>query len=201
MSEPNSTVAGKVAAALQALRSLHILCRGPFFTPQNDRLYVLGDHMLSEAELIAAHDAGQFTPANIADFLGRLNTAPPPHAHELPPDVSEAQHRRRSQRVMLRLDVLVRFQLPEGHRQQTHAFTVAVNAHGGLLESPFRLTVGQTITLVNPQTGKEVGCTVVGVHQSSEGDFITAFEFGQQNPQFWAIAFPPLDWGPTEDPA
>jgi len=68
---------------------------------------------------------------------------------------------RRSERVMLRLDLLVRLKVGEGSRPQTHAFTVTVNAHGGLWESPFRTAVGQSITLINPHTGKEVACRVV----------------------------------------
>lgn len=108
---------------------------------------------------------------------------------------TDSQKHRRSQRVMLRLNVLIRLETLEGSSPQTHAFTVAVNAHGGLLESPFKMTVGQKITLINPQTAKEVPGKVVAVHASSEGYFKTAFEFEQHNPQFWAIAFPPVDWG------
>jgi hypothetical protein len=105
---------------------------------------------------------------------------------------------RRSRRVMLRLDVLVRFEMPEGRRQQTHAFTVSVNAHGGLLESPFRMTEGQKITLVNPQTAKEVDCRVVGVQRSSEGYFTAAFDFEHPSPGFWAICLPSI--GPAAGP-
>src|SRR3974377_1132207 len=91
-------------------------------------------------------------------------------------EMSELQ-KRRSERVMLRLDLLVRLEMGEGRAPQTHAFTVTVNPPGGLLESPFRMPVGQRITLINPQTGKEVGCTVVEVHASSEGYFTMGFEF------------------------
>lgn len=108
---------------------------------------------------------------------------------------NDPQKKRRSQRVMLRLNVLIRLAAVEGSSPQTHAFTIAVNAHGGLLESPFKMTVGQRITLINPQSAKEVPCKVVAVHASSEGFFKTAFEFEQHDPQFWAIAFPPVDWG------
>jgi|SRR6516225_2239918 hypothetical protein len=81
---------------------------------------------------------------------------------------------RRSERVMLRLNLLVRLEVGEGSGPQTHAFAVTVNAHGGLLESPFRMTVGQKIILINPQTGKEVACRVVDVHSSLEGYSTTA---------------------------
>ena len=85
--------------------------------------------------------------------------------------MSEIQNRR-SERVMLRLDLLVRLEVGEGSGPQTHAFTVKVNAHGGLL----------------------VACRVVEVHASYEGYFTTAFEFEQRSPQFWAVDLPPEDW-------
>ena len=111
----------------------------------------------------------------------------------------DPQNRRRSQRVLLQVSVLIRAEMPEGKRIQTQAFTVSVSAHGGLLESPCRMTVGQRITLVNPQTAKEVGCRVVRVERSSEECFATAFEFDERSPRFWPITFPPLDWGVTEE--
>ena len=109
------------------------------------------------------------------------------------------QNRRRSQRVMLHVAVIIKSEMPEGKCEQARAFTVDVNAHGGLLECPFRRTVGQQITLVNPQTGKEVGCRVVRVHQPSESSFTTAFEFERQSTRFWPLTLVPEDWGVTEE--
>lgn len=102
---------------------------------------------------------------------------------------------------MLQLSVLVRAETHTGKYEQIQAFTVSVNAHGGLLEFPSRLTVGQKITLVNPQSGKEVGCRVMRVQRSSEEGYTTAFEFEERNPRFWPVPFPPLDWGLTQKPA
>jgi len=200
MSEPSqTTVLSKLVAALQTLQALHVPFRGPFVTPKKHRIYVVDGCILGEAEIVTLHEGGKFTPEIIERFLSDLRCLQTP----LPDEEFQAsecapQSRRRSQRVMLRLDVLVRFEVSEGEQQQTHAFTVAVNAHGGLMESPFRMTMGQRITLINPQTGKEVGCSVVRVHRSSEGYFGTAFEFEEPSPQFWAIAFPPPDWGITK---
>ena len=111
------------------------------------------------------------------------------------------QNRRRSQRVLLQVAVLVRTEMPGGKRLQIQAFTLVVNAHGGLLELPLRMTVDQQITLVNPQTGQEVGCRVVRVEGPSDASFTIAFEFDQRSPRFWPITFPPEDWGVAEEVA
>lgn len=106
----------------------------------------------------------------------------------------DPQNRRRSQRVMLQVAVLMVFEMPGGDRQRAQAFTQVVNAHGGLLDAPVRMSAGQRLTLVNPQSGNEAGCRVVRVDEPSDGSFPTAFEFDERNAQFWPISFPPVDW-------
>lgn len=204
MLEPSQTaVPCKIEDALQTLRTLDIAVRGPFVTPKEHCIYLVDGCILTESEIVALYASGKLTSENIRRFLSELRIFQTQESNDELPSASEfgPQRRRRSQRVMLRLDVLVRFEIREGSPLQTHAFTVAVNAHGGLMESPFRMIAGQRITLINPQSGKEVSCRVVRVHRSSEGYFATAFEFEQHSPQFWAIAFPPLDWGMTKEPA
>jgi hypothetical protein len=185
----------KLQAALDALQSLNIPARGPFVTPTGQHIYLVDGCILSKAELLLLHERAKSAPESVQPFLAGLKSR-----QQVPRDVYPENHRR-SQRVMLRLNVLVRFQMGEGSRQQTHAFTITVNAHGGLLESPFRMTVGQAITLINPQTGKEIGCTVVAVLASPQGYFTTAFEFEQPSPRFWELAFPPQDWRMSKEPA
>ena len=114
---------------------------------------------------------------------------------------SDPQNRRRSQRVMLQVAVLVRADMFEGRCLQAQAFTLIVNAHGGLLESSLKLACNQKITLINPQSGKTVDCSVVRVERPSEGNYTIAFEFDQRSPQFWPITFPPEDWGVTQEVA
>ena len=81
-------------------------------------------------------------------------------------------------------------------------FTVNVNAHGGLLESPIRMAPGQRMTLTNPQSGKQVACTVVRVAQPPQGSLFTiAFEFAERSPRFWPLPLPPLDWAVGPEPA
>jgi len=76
---------------------------------------------------------------------------------------SGSRNRRRSQRVKLQVSVLLRAALIDGKSVQVQAFTSAVNAHGGLLETPVRLTADQRILLINPYTRNDIGCKVVRV--------------------------------------
>jgi hypothetical protein len=111
----------------------------------------------------------------------------------------DVQNRRRSQRVLLQVAVLIVVQMPEGHLSRAQAFTQVVNAHGGLLDAPIRMLEGQRLSLVNPQTGQQARCRVVRVGRSRDGSFPTAFEFDEPSPRFWPISFPPVDWGVTAE--
>lgn len=105
------------------------------------------------------------------------------------------KNRRRSQRVPVQIPVLVRTEALGGQHTQVQAFTSEVSAHGGLLEMPLKLTANQKITLVNPHTGREIGCRVVRIDGSTESCFTIAFEFSERNSQFWPISVVPKDWG------
>jgi hypothetical protein len=104
---------------------------------------------------------------------------------------SDPKNRRRSQRVMLQLAVLVRANMRNGRCVQVQAFTLAVNAHGGSLESPLELTANQRITIINPQSSKNVGCRVVRIERSSSALVQVAFEFDKHSAHFRPITPPP----------
>jgi len=106
----------------------------------------------------------------------------------------KSQDQRRSERVSVQLTVLIRTELADGRRVQIQAFTQAINAHGGLVESPVRLSMNQKITLVNLQGSKEISCKVVRAEGIGGASFGIAFEFDQPDPHFWPIALPPGDW-------
>jgi len=103
-------------------------------------------------------------------------------------------NRRRSERVLLQVRVIVVTQLEHGKSVRFDAFTLVVNAHGGLLEMSLKLSGGQKILLANPVTGAEESCKVVGVKGTGNGTFAVAFEFDRPCPRFWPISFPPKDW-------
>jgi hypothetical protein len=110
-------------------------------------------------------------------------------------DATNASNRRRSQRVVLQVPILVKTDMPDGKRGQVQGLTLVVNAHGGLLELPLTVVTNQKITLVNPQTGKEVGCRVARAERTSSELVAVAFEFDEPTAKFWPISFPPEDWG------
>lgn len=107
---------------------------------------------------------------------------------------SDPTPHRRSQRVSLQVVVVMRATLSDGKTVQVQAFTSAVNAHGGRLESPVRLEANQRIHLINPNSGKDVRCRVVQVEGPSLDLYEVAFEFDPRSPQFWPISFPPQNW-------
>jgi hypothetical protein len=112
---------------------------------------------------------------------------------------SDPQNRRRSQRVLLQVAVIVALETQEGNSVRAQGFTQVVNAHGGLMDVPFRMAEGQRLALINPQTGKEARCRVIRVDRPRDGSFATAFEFDERSPEFWAISFPPPDWGEVQE--
>ncbi len=107
---------------------------------------------------------------------------------------SDPASRRRSQRVSLQVVVVMRVTSSDGKTVQVQAFTSAVNAHGGRLESPVKVEADQRIQLINPNTGKDVSCRVVQVKGPSLGMYDVGFEFYSRSPQFWPITFTPQDW-------
>jgi len=105
-------------------------------------------------------------------------------------------NRRRSERVMLQVPVIVQSTTRDGKDVRENTQTVVVNAHGGLLKLRMEVKAGQPILLTNERAKVQQGCHVVRVETSEAGHSAVAFEFDQPAPQFWPIVFPPADWGP-----
>lgn len=184
----------RLVKALGALRALGVPFRGPFITPKKSRIYVVDQCILTEDEIVVLHESHKLKPQTVWPLLKDLRlrqtvVVEPPTA-EL-----NSQDRRRGERVMLRLDVLVRTEIPGAKHLQTHAFTVAVNAYGGRLVSPFRMAMDQRIVLVNPRNGKEVTGRVVRVERNAEGGHVIAFAFDDMNAAFWPVCL--TEWVET----
>jgi len=107
----------------------------------------------------------------------------------------DPQNRRRSERVMLRMAVVVLAENEERQQIQEQAQTQVVNAHGGLLKMRSHLHVGQSFLLSNPRGGMETSCRVVRTEDVGLEFYNVAFEFDHPAPNFWPIVFPPADWG------
>jgi|SRR5215472_2029559 len=114
----------------------------------------------------------------------------PPFGHD------PAHNRRRSQRILLRMPVLIVTRGSDGRHVSNNAFTSSVNAHGALLYLPLRVEAGQRIIIKNPETGEEQLVSVVRTNPGPEGRTEVAIEFLRRAPRFWRIAFPPEDWAP-----
>lgn len=113
---------------------------------------------------------------------GRLSTAP------------GTGNQRRSQRVLLQIRVILEVEIDAGNPIRLDAFTLVVNAHGGLLEMSLPLRPGLRLSLVNPTSGLKKPSRIVGLRRSTDSGFLVAFEFDSPTPKFWPIVFPPEDW-------
>jgi hypothetical protein len=106
---------------------------------------------------------------------------------------------RRSQRVVLRLPVVVR-QQSEGNEDPCveKSQTLVVNAQGALIVLAMRVRLAQRLVLQNPTSGKEQSCRVVHVGERQSNTSEIGVEFLEPAPHFWNIDFPPTDWQPGE---
>ena len=116
---------------------------------------------------------------------------PNPAASRVSPD---DKGRRRSERVVLRVPLTLSTTDRDGRRVRLEAWTLVVNAHGGLLDVGLEMFPGQKMILGNPKTERIEVCRVVRVEKSDETRFSAAFEFDIAAPQFWPVSFPPEDW-------
>ena len=121
----------------------------------------------------------------------------------------DGENRRRSERVMLRMQVLVLAEDEERKQIQEQAETQVVNAHGGLLRMKQHLHLGQSFLLSNPGNSLEMSCRVVRTEDKGMKFYQVAFEFDRPAPQFLADRVSshtlgrlrgklrPSKWGPT----
>jgi len=99
-----------------------------------------------------------------------------------------AEERRRAQRVMLRIRVVVQV---EGKPEPLEGSTHTVSASGAMLILPQGLSEGTKVTLENPKTQAKVEARVVRPPQMSHEGSQVPVEFTSPSPNFWGIFFPP----------
>jgi PilZ domain-containing protein len=103
--------------------------------------------------------------------------------------------RRRSQRVILSLRIIVRTEDgPKGASFEEETHTLIVNAHGALIALKSKVAKGQKLRLTNRATKAEQVCRVANLGTTSEGKAQIGVEFLKPSPDFWQISFPPEDW-------
>jgi hypothetical protein len=99
-----------------------------------------------------------------------------------------AEERRRAQRVLLKMPVLVHI---PGKANPLHGFTHTVSANGAMIVLPEGLATGTKFTLENPKAQKKVEVHVVRPPQLNAEGSLVPVEFMTASPNFWNIFFPP----------
>jgi PilZ domain len=99
-----------------------------------------------------------------------------------------AEERRRAQRVLLRMPILVHL---AGKTNPLHGVTHTVSANGAMIILPEGLPTGTKLSIEIQKTQKKVDAHVVRPPQlNAEGSLIPV-EFTSASPNFWNIFFPP----------
>jgi len=114
----------------------------------------------------------------------------------IPPPSRRGDHdaQRRSQRVKLKISIVVLTQGDDNKRVSEETRTVTVNAHGAMILLGLNVSIGQLLTLRHSGTGEEASCRVVYLspHQAEKRE--VGIDFIKPCPGFWRISFPPPDW-------
>jgi hypothetical protein len=108
---------------------------------------------------------------------------------------------RRSQRVCLRLPIIVLREGPGTNVASEETNTLIVSAHGALIQLALTVEVGQRLIIKNAQTMEELVCRAVTLGSEEPGKRQVGVEFEVRSPRFWRIAFPPSDWSPRSPDA
>lgn len=118
-----------------------------------------------------------------------------------PNSPSHAGPRRRSQRVLMQVAVRIRGNDAQGQRFEEEASTLAINAHGALVQLQARLTSGSRVLMQHKGTQEEQECQVVFLGPVRSGKAEIGLEFSAACPTFWRVTFPPEDWSPKHPDA
>ena len=108
---------------------------------------------------------------------------------------------RRSQRVPLKIPIIVsgegKGKVP--FYQETR--TILANAHGALILFRNKVIIGQVLTLTNVRTRMQRSCRVVSAPSTRSSHPEIGVEFLHPCPGFWNLSSPPLDWNCCEEAA
>ncbi|MGC1484929.1 MAG: PilZ domain-containing protein [Candidatus Acidiferrum sp.] len=118
----------------------------------------------------------------------QTNAKPAATHRVLPSRPPTAEERRRAQRVMLRIRVMVQV---DGKPDTLEGSTHTVSASGAMLVLPQGLSEGTKVTIENPKTQSKVEARVVRPPQMTHEGSQVPVEFTTPSPNFWGIFFPP----------
>jgi len=117
------------------------------------------------------------------------NAKPAAPHRVLPTRPPTAEERRRAQRVLVRIRVMVQV---EGKPDSFEGSTHTVSASGAMLILPQGLSEGTKVTIENPKTQAKVEARVVRPPQMTHEGSQVPIEFSSPAPNFWGIFFPPV---------
>ncbi len=105
--------------------------------------------------------------------------------------------RRRRQRVMMRVGVVVRYSL-NGKEMSLRAHTVAVDTHGAMICAPEKIPADTALDVEHKMTRERIAGRVTRQAQHSPDGYLIPVEFVSPSSNFWRISFPPSDWKPID---
>ena len=106
--------------------------------------------------------------------------------------------KRRSQRLVLSVPIVAYRPPKHGQPFYEGTRTLVVSAHGALLSLTAKVALNQKLTVKNALSGQEQECRIVFVETNPAGHVEVGVEFQGPAPNFWHVAFPPVDWVPAQ---
>lgn len=103
-------------------------------------------------------------------------------------DSGSYEERRRSQRVMLRVPVVLHV---AGREQALRGVTLVVNNHGAMLLTPEPIPEAMQLTIENDHTRRKAAAHVVRAARTTAEGALVPVEFEEEQPGFWNVYFPP----------
>jgi hypothetical protein len=100
------------------------------------------------------------------------------------------KERRRTVRVTLTVGLTVRWQLESGDKFSVKTNSQSVSREGGLFPMEEPVVVGQTVHVVNENSGKSIECKVTTIRKARDGKTYVGVEFVSPNANFWQMCFP-----------
>ena len=119
--------------------------------------------------------------------LTNARTLPVPSARPALTRPPTAEERRRAQRVLLRISVVVHVAGKPPIEGHTHT----VSASGAMIAMSEPLAEGTKVTVENSRTQNKVEAKVVRPPQTTSDGSLVPVEFSTPAPVFWNVFFPP----------
>jgi hypothetical protein len=104
-----------------------------------------------------------------------------------------AKNRRRTERVVMPIDVSVSGYNSEGVRFTERTTTIEISGFGCLVTLQAPVGRGKRVALTNLQTKKTVEC-LIAYHESSGAVMKVGLAFITLNQPFWPVEFEAVDW-------